>query len=152
MREPPRAVTVSLFVALAVLLFYPLHRPYQHPDQDLTATLPLYFLTLPTWVPRIINMYGSALPNILHGIDALVFRVGRLAGWWTVPADLIVAWCRTPEVFRIAPRAIAMTAGLASLVAVRGIVAFVAPAWSALAAPAILGTWLVFVREHHYGL
>lgn len=152
MREPPRAVTVSLFAALTVLLFYPLHRPYQHPDQDLTATMPLYMMALPTWVPRIVNMYGSALPNLLHLIDAVALRVGRLAGWWTEPADMIVAWCRSPEPFRIAPRAIAMTAGLASLVAVRGIVALVAPPWSALAAPAVLGTWLLFVREHHHGL
>ena len=152
MREPPRAVTVSLFAALTVLLFYPLHRPYQHPDQDLTATLPIYFMALPTWVPRIINMYGSALPNLLHAIDAVVLRIGRLAGWWSEPADLLVAWCQTPWLFRIAPRLIAMTAGLGSLIAAHRIVAVVAPRWSALAAPAILGTWLLFVREHHHGL
>jgi hypothetical protein len=45
-----------------------------------------------------------------------------------------------------------MTAGLASLVASRRIVAMVGDGWSALAAPAILGTWLLFVREHHHGL
>src|SRR5262245_16017959 len=101
MREPPRAVTVSLFAALAVLLFYPLHRPYQHPDQDLTATLPLYFMALPTWVPRIINMYGSALPNLLHAIGAVGLRVGRIAGWWSEPVDMLVGWCQTPWLFRI---------------------------------------------------
>ena len=152
MREPPRALTLSLFAALAVLLFYPLHRPYQHPDQDLTATLPLYFMALPTWVPRIINMYGSALPNLLHAIDAVALRVGRIAGWWSEPVDMLVAWCRTPWLFRIVPRAIAMTAGLGSLIAAYRIVALVANRWSALAAPAILGTWLLFVREHHHGL
>jgi hypothetical protein len=152
MREPPRAVTVSLFAALTVLLYYPLHRPYQHPDQDLPATLPLFFMALPTWVPRIINMYGSALPNLMHVVDVVVLRIGRIAGWWNGPADLLVAWCQTPWLFRLAPRAVAMTAGLASLIAVYRILSLVAVRWAALAGCAILGTWLLFVREHHHGL
>ncbi len=152
MREPPRAATVALLAALALLLFYPLHRPYQHPDQDLVPTLPLYFMASPTWRPRIVNAYGSALPNLLHVVDAVTLRIGRVAGWWTDPSDLLVAWCRAPATFRIAPRAVAMIAGLASLIAARGIVGIVAPGWSALVAPAILGTWLMFVREHHHGL
>ena len=116
MREPPRAATVALLAALALLLFYPLHRPYQHPDQDLVPTLPLYFMASPTWRPRIVNAYGSALPNLLHVVDAVTLRIGRVAGWWTDPSDLLVAWCRAPATFRIAPRAVAMIAGLASLI------------------------------------
>jgi 4-amino-4-deoxy-L-arabinose transferase-like glycosyltransferase len=45
-----------------------------------------------------------------------------------------------------------MTAGLGSLIAVYRILALVAARWTALAGSAILGTWLLFVREHHHGL
>ena len=152
MREPPRALTVALFAALTALLVYPLHRPYLHPDQDLPATLPLFHMASPTWVPRIINMYGSALPNAMHVFEAIALRVGRIAGWWSEPVDMLVAWCQAPWLFRMLPRAFAMAFGLASLVAVRRTVALAANGWSALAAPAILGTWLLFVREHHHGL
>ena len=148
--EPPRAVTVVLFAALTALLVYPLHRPYLHPDQDVLPTLPLTQMARGSWSPLIL-MYGSALPNLLHVLDAGLLAVGRLAGWWREPADLLVAWCRDPWLFRIPPRAIAMAAGVAALVAARGITTLVADRLSALAAAALLGTWLLFVREHHHG-
>lgn len=149
--EPPRAVTIALYTALAALLVYPLHRPYLHPDQDLIPTLPLVQMARRSWSPLIL-MYGSAVPNLLHLLDLALYAVGRMAGWWQQPADLLVAWCGAPWLFRIPPRAIAMTAGIASLVAARAIAAMSIDRWTALAAPALLGSWLVFVREHHHGM
>jgi hypothetical protein len=94
--------SVTLLAALGALLFYPLHRPYQHPDQDMPVTLALHHMASPVWIPRVIDMYGSALPNLLHVVDAVALRLGRIAGWWHEPADLLVAWCREPWVFRLA--------------------------------------------------
>jgi hypothetical protein len=149
-REPPRAVTVVVLGLLAALLFYPLHRPYLHPDQDVPPTLPLEQMARGSWSPLIL-MYGSALPNLLHVLNAIGFAIGRALGWWREPVDLLVAWCDAPWLFRIPPRAIAMGAGVASLCAVRAITAVVADGWSALGAATILGTWMLFVREHHHG-
>src|SRR5258706_7895703 len=146
--EPPRAVTIALFVALAELLVYPLHRPYLHPDQDVPPTLPLTQMAWGTWSPLVL-MYGSALPNLLHAMDLLLFHLGRLLGWWHEPADLLVAWCQAPWLFRIPPRAIAMAAGFASLLAARGITARASDRATALAEPAIFGALLLFVPEHH---
>jgi len=148
--EPPRAVTIVVFTALATLLVYPLHRPYLHPDQDVLPTLPLTQMAWGTWSPLIL-MYGSALPNLLHVLDLALFWIGRAAGWWRDPADLLIAWCGAPWLFRIPPRVIAAGMGIASLVAARAVAAKATDRWTALAAPALLGTWLVFVREHHHG-
>jgi hypothetical protein len=39
-RERRPVGEVALFLGLAALLFYPIHRPYLHPDQNLLPTLP----------------------------------------------------------------------------------------------------------------
>jgi 4-amino-4-deoxy-L-arabinose transferase-like glycosyltransferase len=152
MRRPPRALVVALFVALTILLVYPVHRPYLHPDQDLPVTLPLFHMAQPTFAPRIITLYGSAHSNLMHLVDAVALRVGRIAGCWDTPVDLLIGWCHTPWPFRVAPRLISMAAGLASLMATYAMASWVVNGWLALVAPAVLGTWLMFVREHHHGL
>jgi hypothetical protein len=95
------------------------------PDQDVPPTLPLEQMARGSWSPLVL-MYGSALPNLLHVLDAAAFQLGRLLGWWREPVDLLVAWCQRPWLFRIPPRAIAMGAGVVSLCAVRAITAVVA--------------------------
>jgi hypothetical protein len=149
-REPPRALTVVLLAALAALIVYPVHRPYLHPDQDIPPALPLIQMARGSWSPLIL-MYGSALPNLLHVFDGILLDLGRLAGWWRDSTDLLMAWCEAPWLFRIPARVIAMVGAIASLVAARGLTALVADPWSALAAPALLGTWILFVRESHHG-
>jgi hypothetical protein len=148
--SPPRWLSRAIFVGLAALLFFPLHVPYQNPDQDYPG-LALFELVRGGWRPWSIY-YPSALTNLLR-VGYEVMLVGaRLAGSSLDAVGLFAAWARDPAPFRIAPRFIAMTAGVGSLLAVARLTALLTDRWSALFAAALLGTSYMFVREHHHGM
>jgi Dolichyl-phosphate-mannose-protein mannosyltransferase len=148
--SPPRWLSRAIFVGLAALLYFPLHVPYQNPDQDYPG-LALFELVRGGWRPWTIY-YPSALTNLLRfGYESLLLGA-RLTGSSLDAVDLLAAFGRDPTPFRIAPRFIAMTAGVLSLVAVTRLTALLTDRWSALFAALLLGTSYMFVREHHHGM
>ena len=148
--SPPRWLERATFVALAALLYFPLHVRYQNPDQDYPA-LALYELVRGGWAPWSLH-YPSALNNLLRAGYALGLLGARLAGHHLDAGDLLAAWSGDPAPFRIPPRFIAMTGGVVSLVAAARLTALVTDRWSGLLAAALLGTSYMFVREHHHGM
>ncbi len=138
------------FAALAGLLYYPIHVPYQNPDQDHLA-LALLELVRGGWEPWNIH-YPSLLNNVLRAGYELFLAGAWLIGRPLDAIDLYAAYTRDPVPFRIAPRLIAMTCGVVSLFAARGLTALVTDRWSGLIAAALLGTSYMFVREHHHGM
>ena len=148
--SPPRWLERATFVALAALLYFPLHVRYQNPDQDYPA-LALFELVRGGWAPWSLH-YPSALNNLLRAGYALALLGARLAGHHLDAGDLLAAWSRDPAPFRILPRFIAMTGGAVSLVAVARPTALATDRWSGLLAAVLLGTSYMFVREHHHGM
>jgi hypothetical protein len=142
---------VIVLLGLSGLLFFPIHVAYQNPDQDVAAVLPLLELARGGWSPLTLH-YPPALTNLLHAGYALAVLGGRLAGLDLDAVDLLAARWREPAWFRIPPRLIAMAAGLATLLAASRLAALAAGRWAGLFAAAILGTSLMFVREHHHGM
>jgi len=61
---PPRWLALLTWAALAALLYYPVHFPYQHPDQDHPA-LTLLELVRGGWEPWTIH-YPALLNNVLR--------------------------------------------------------------------------------------
>ena len=147
---PPRWVGVGVFAALAALLYYPIQVPYQNPDQDYPG-LALLELVRGGWEPWTIY-YPSALTTLLRVGYELVLVGARLVGRPLDAIDLCAAFVRDPTPFRVAPRLIAMTAGVVSLAAVARLVALLTDRWSGLFAAALLGTSYMFVREHDRGV
>jgi len=147
---PPRWLVGATFVGLAALLYYPIHVPYQNPDQDYPG-IALLEMVRGGWEPWTIY-YPSALTNLLRAGYALVLVGARAVGRHLDAIDLCAAFARDPAPFRIAPRLVAMTAGVVSLVAVARLAAVVTDAWSGLFAAVLLGTSYMFVREHHHGM
>ena len=147
---PPRWLVGATFVGLAALLYYPIHVPYQNPDQDYPG-IALLEMVRGGWEPWTIY-YPSALTNLLRAGYELVLLGARAVGRHVDAIDLCAAFARDPAAFRIAPRLVAMTAGVVSLVAVARLAVGVTDAWSGLFAAVLLGTSYMFVREHHHGM
>jgi hypothetical protein len=149
--SPPRWLELVIFGALAGLLYYPIHVPYQNPDQDYPAGIAMLELLRGGWEAWSL-MYPPALTNLMHaGYDVLLIGA-RLAGRPLDAIELGAAFMRDPLPFRVATRLVAMTSGLVSLVAVTKLTALVADRWSGLVAAVLLGTSYMFVREHHHGM
>ena len=90
--SPPRWLERATFVALAALLYFPLHVRYQNPDQDYPA-LALFELVRGGWAPWSLH-YPSALNNLLRAGYALALLGARLAGHHLDAGDLLAAWSR----------------------------------------------------------
>jgi hypothetical protein len=147
---PPRWLAALTWAALVALLYYPVHRPYQNPDQDHPA-LTLLELVRGGWEPWTIH-YPALLNNVLRAGYELLLAGAWLVGRPLTAIDLYAAYTRDPVPFRIAARLIAMTCGVVSLVAAARLTERVADRWSGLGAAALLGTAYMFVREHHHGM
>jgi len=149
--SPPWWLELVTFGALGALLYYPIHLPYQNPDQDYPAGIALLELVRGGWEPWSL-MYPSALTNLMHaGYDVLLVGA-RLAGRPLDAIGLCATFMHDPTPFRIAPRLVAMTGGAVSLIAVARVTSLVTDRWSGLIAAALLGTSYMFVREHHHGM
>lgn len=149
--RPPRWLAAAVWLALGTLLVYPVHVPYQNPDQDRPvqhALLELVRGGLRPWDFQ----YTSALTNLLRLAYAAFLGAARLAGRPLDAIDLLARWMEDPAAFRVLPRLLAVTAGVVSLLGVARLAARVTDAWGGLIAAALLGTSLAFVREHHHGM
>src|SRR2546428_1826644 len=104
--SPPRWLERATFVALAALLYFPLHVRYQNPDQDYPALALIEFVR-GGWEPSTLQ-YPSALTNLLHAAYAIGLAGARLVGWHVTADDLLAAWSRDPAPFRILPRFLAI--------------------------------------------
>src|SRR5262249_51228681 len=114
---PPRWPYLATFAGLAALLFYPVHVPYQNPDQDMPVYQSIVEFVRGGWSPLWLN-YPSALTNILRTGYELALALGHAGGSQSDRIDFLVSWYEHPELFRIPPRLIAMSAGVVSLLAV----------------------------------
>jgi hypothetical protein len=148
---PPRRLVGTVFALLTALLVFPIHVPYQNPDQDLPIVLSLLELVRGGWEPSWLP-YPSGLTNLLRGASQLALAGAHAGGMRLDALDLLAAWYRNPAPFRAGARVVAMAAGVVSLVAVMRLARLVTDRWSALFAATVLGTSLMFVREHHYGM
>lgn len=148
---PPRWLEPAIFAALAALLYYPIHVPYQNPDQDYPAGIAMFELVRGGWEPWNL-MYPSALTNLMHAGYDLLLVGARLVGRSLDAIDLGAAFMADQRPFRVATRLIAMTGGVVSLLAVARLTALVADRSAGLIAAALLGTSYMFVREHHHGM
>lgn len=148
---PPRAVVWLTLALLASLLIYPLHQRYLFPEQDVPIVAAQYELVRRDVHPTLL-VYPSALTNLLRAGDEILFGVGRMAGWYASRVDVANAWANAPWRFRWPSRVLSIGAGVASLWAVWALAELIVPGWMALAAPVLLGTRLMFVREMHHGM
>lgn len=146
-----RLVAAATLAALAALLLFPLHVPHQHPDQDLPPLLALVEFLRGTWRPAVL-VYPSGLTNLLRLGYETAYAIGSAAGWLAGREDLVAAWCAAPWAFRMPPRAVAILAGVVTLLAARRLAALADGREAGLTAAVLLGTSLVFVREHHHGM
>src|SRR5262249_32117492 len=116
---PPRWLVVLVLAGLGALLFYPIHVPYQNPDEDVPPFMALVELVRGGWRP--INfIYPPALTNLLHLGYVATLAAARVAGRTVEPLDLLEAWYRAPWLFRLPPRLLAMGGGVGSLGAAGG--------------------------------
>lgn len=140
-------------IVLSALLLYPLHRRYLYPEQDVPIAAAMNEFARGGIEPFVV-VYPSVLTNLLRLGDEALFAVGKRAGWWQERSELYAAWARAPWRlrYRLPPRLVAAAAGVATLVAVADTAMLVCPGWAALAAPVVLGTSLMFVREFHHGM
>ena len=146
-----RWVRVTLVATLAGLLLYPLHVRYQNPDQDVPVLLVLGELRRGEWRPLTLS-YPSAFTNLLRVGAEAAMAAGPLLGGPRTPDELFAAWCDGPWRFRVAARLVAVSAGVLSLVAVLGLGTRLGGPGTGVLAVALLGTSLMFVREHHHGM
>jgi hypothetical protein len=152
-KSPSRRIVVAVVILLSALLLHPVSARYLYPEQDVPIAAAMGELARGGIEPFIV-VYPSALTNLLRLGDELLFAVGKAAGWWRDRAELYAAWARAPWRlrYRLPPRLVAVVAGMATLAVVAGAAALVCPGWAALAAPIVLGTSLMFVREFHHGM
>src|SRR5581483_8435543 len=61
---PPRWVAAAVIAGAVLLLFYPLHLPYQNPDQDFPVALSLYDFVRGGWSPLSLRRTFPARPRI----------------------------------------------------------------------------------------
>jgi dolichyl-phosphate-mannose-protein mannosyltransferase len=148
---PPRWLGRTAFLALAALLVFPVHVSYQNPDQDVPVVLSLLELVRGGWEPWTLH-YPSALTNLLRAGWTAGLAGARVAGLHADPLDVVAAWYHDPAAFRLVPRAFAMACGIVSLAAVARLAALVGDRWAGLFAAVLLGTSVMFVREHHHGM
>jgi hypothetical protein len=148
---PPRWLRAALVAALAVLLFYPVHVPYQVSDQDWVPSYSLFELVRGGWAPWNFH-YTSALTNLVRLGYAAILGAAHLVGYDLDAVDLLVAWMDHPAAFRVPVRLIGMGAGVLSLIAAMRLGSLVAGPWAGMTAAALLGTAFGFVREHHGGM
>jgi hypothetical protein len=136
-------------VVLSALLFYPLHRRYLYPEQDVPIAAAMGELARGGIQPFIV-VYPSALTNLLRLGDEALF----LAGGYRDRAELYAAWARAPWRlrYRLPPRLVAAAGGVTTLVAVADAAAVLCPGCGVVVAPLVLGTSLMFVREFHHGM
>ena len=149
--RPPRWLVGSTFAALSLLLFYPLHAPYLNGDQDIPTVWALFELNRGSFYPFSLY-YPSGLNNALRGVYEILLAVGPWFGYHLDPQKLLELYAKYPHQFRMLPRFMAMLAGMITLFAVWRTSIRLIGRWSALFATAILGTALMFVREHHNGM
>jgi zinc D-Ala-D-Ala dipeptidase len=148
---PPRWLTAAAFAAAALLLFFPLHVPYQNPDQDLPVSLSLIDFVRGGWSPISLH-FPSALTNVMRAVYGAALAGLNLGGASLDRAAVLAAWPEHHQLYRILPRAIAMASGMAALTAVWGLARMVGGGWSGLIALLLLATAPGFVREHHHGM
>lgn len=148
---PSRALVVIVLGVLAAFLVWPVHVPYQAPDQDWPPLWALLEMVRGGWAPWNFQ-YPAALTNLLRMLDGLTLALGRLGGEPRDAVDLLAHWMESPWVFRVPPRLVAMAGGVLSLVAVLRLGALAADRATGLAAAVLLGTAAGFVREHHHGM
>ncbi len=134
-----------------MLLLYPLHVAYQNPDQDLPTLWALLDLVRGDPSPWELH-YPQMLTRTLRTGYAAALWLARQAGSDLDAIGLLAAQQRNPWPFRLPPRAIAIAAGLATLLVVHRLGRLVADGWTGLLAALLLGTSLAFVREHHHGM
>ncbi len=148
---PPRWLVGATFAALSLLLFYPLHAPYLNGDQDIPTVWALFELNRGSFYPFSLY-YPSGLNNALRGVYKIVLAVAPWFGYQLSARKLLELYAEYPQQFRMLPRLIAMVAGMVTLFAVWRTSIRLLGRWSALFATAMLGTALMFVREHHNGM
>src|SRR5581483_2029246 len=148
---PPRWVAAAVIAGAVLLLFYPLHLPYQNPDQDFPVALSLYDFVRGGWSPLSLQ-YPSGLTNALRFAYEGALAAAHLSGSTADRFDFLVAWARDPRPFRTLARALAMLCGVGALFAVRRLGATVADGTIGLIALALLGSSFGFVREFHHGM
>ena len=123
---PPAWMTAAVLAGLALLLLYPLHVPYQNPDQDLPLLAAFIELLTGGWRPWTMH-YPSAFTNLLRAGAELAVVVTRIDA-----AHLAALWDAHRAAFRLAPRLVSAAGGVVSLLAVQRLGRLVADRWTGL--------------------
>lgn len=152
-KREPRIVRTTvagvISIILVVLLLAPLFGRHLYPDQDIPIGLALADMVRGGWRPSTL-VYPTALTNLLRLIFSA--RLVLLPGGASTPTDLLAVWCTDPWTLRVVPRALAVVAGLASLLATWHLGRLLGGPGGGLFAVLYAGTAPGFVREHAHGM
>lgn len=144
-----RRALLAVLLLGALLRIYPLHRPYQHPEQDVVPRSAILEVVRGDWEPAFL-FHGSAFVYVLRVLYTGWYAVGKAFGAYADRLDLLTAFVRDPFPFFVVGRLVVFVCSVLTLYLVGRLAWDASGGAAGVAATGLLAVTFIHVRESHH--
>jgi 4-amino-4-deoxy-L-arabinose transferase-like glycosyltransferase len=144
-----RRALLAILLLGVLLRIYPLHLPYQHPEQEVVPRAAVLSIVRGDWQPAFL-FHGSAFVYALRVVYTSAYAAGKAFGVFADRLDLLAAFVRDPFPFYVGGRLVVFTCSVLTLVLVAALAREIGGDAAGLAGALLLAASFIHVRESHH--